>query len=112
MALKVRDVCHGDQLAARAIVMQHKTKRPVQLEITQATRVALHVWIKQAKLKSEDSCPSIVATELILLVCHQTLLCSIAIRGEVGMNGAEIANLPLYVRPRTWTNRADHYRTF
>ena len=25
VALKVRDVCHGDQVAARAIVMQHKT---------------------------------------------------------------------------------------
>lgn len=24
-ALRVRDVCHGDQLATRAIVMQHKT---------------------------------------------------------------------------------------
>ena len=37
VALKVRDVCHGDQLATRAIVMQHKTQRPVQFEITQAT---------------------------------------------------------------------------
>lgn len=54
VALKVRDVCHGDQLAARAIVMQQKTKRPVQFEITQATRDALQAWIKQAKLKSDD----------------------------------------------------------
>jgi len=37
VALKVRDVCHGDQVATRAIVMQHKTQRPVQFEITQAT---------------------------------------------------------------------------
>jgi hypothetical protein len=35
VALKVRDVCHGDQVATRAIVMQHKTQRPVQFEITQ-----------------------------------------------------------------------------
>lgn len=54
VALKVRDVCHGDQLAARAIVMQQKTKRPVQFEITQATRDALQAWIIQAKLKSDD----------------------------------------------------------
>lgn len=54
VALKVRDVCHGDQLAARAIVMQQKTKRPVQFEITQTTRDALQAWIKQAKLKSDD----------------------------------------------------------
>jgi hypothetical protein len=46
--LKVRDVCHGDQLASRAIVVQHKTQRPVQFEITQATRDALQAWIAQA----------------------------------------------------------------
>lgn len=54
VALKVRDVCHGDQLAARAIVMQQKTKRPVQFEITQITRDALQAWIKQENFKSED----------------------------------------------------------
>ncbi len=26
VALRVRDVCHGDQIATRAIVMQHKTR--------------------------------------------------------------------------------------
>lgn len=46
VALRVRDVCYGDQMATRAIVMQHKTQRPVQFEITQATRDALQVWIK------------------------------------------------------------------
>lgn len=38
LSLKVRDVCHGDQVAARAIIMQQKTQRPVQFEITAATR--------------------------------------------------------------------------
>ena len=47
VALKVRDVCHGDQVATRAIVMQHKTQRPVQFEITPATREAVLKWIKQ-----------------------------------------------------------------
>ena len=41
VALKVRDVCHGDLMATRAIVMQHKTQRPVQFEITLAAREAL-----------------------------------------------------------------------
>ena len=41
VSLKVRDICHGDQVASRAIVMQHKTKRPVQFEITPATREAV-----------------------------------------------------------------------
>lgn len=54
VALKVRDVSHGDQIATRAIVMQHKTKRPVQFEITGVTRDALQIWIKQAGLNAED----------------------------------------------------------
>jgi integrase len=54
VALRVRDVCHGEQVAARAVVMQHKTQRPVQFEITQATREAVQKWIKQAGLKPED----------------------------------------------------------
>jgi hypothetical protein len=53
VALKVREVCHGDQVATPAIVMQHKTQRPVQFGITQATREALQAWIKQAGLKPE-----------------------------------------------------------
>ncbi|NUZ07698.1 tyrosine-type recombinase/integrase [Piscinibacter koreensis] len=54
VALRVRDVCHGHQVAARAIVMQHKTHRPVQFEITPATNEAVQAWIKQAGLKQED----------------------------------------------------------
>jgi hypothetical protein len=54
VALKVGDVGHGDQLASRAIVMQHKIQRPVQFEITQATRDALQAWSKQVGPKPED----------------------------------------------------------
>jgi site-specific recombinase XerC len=53
VALKVRDVCHGDQVATPATVMQHKTQRPVQFEITAAARAALQAWIKLAGLKSD-----------------------------------------------------------
>ncbi|VTU35212.1 hypothetical protein RA8CHR_05160 [Variovorax sp. RA8] len=36
VALRVRDVCHGDRVSNRAMVMQRKTtQRPVQFEITQ-----------------------------------------------------------------------------
>jgi hypothetical protein len=31
--LRVRDVSHGDRIAARAIVMQQRAQRPVQFEI-------------------------------------------------------------------------------
>jgi len=54
VGLKVRDICHGDQVASRAMVMQHKTQRPVQFEITPVTRDAVQKWIKQAGLKSDD----------------------------------------------------------
>ncbi len=34
--------------------MQQKTSRPVQFEITQATRDAVSDWIKEAKLGQDD----------------------------------------------------------
>jgi integrase len=52
--LRVRDVSHGDRIAARALVMQQKTQRPVQFEITEQTRDALAAWIRQANLRLED----------------------------------------------------------
>lgn len=53
VSLKVRDICHGDQVASRAVVMQHRNQRLVQFEITPATRDAVQRWIKQAGLKSD-----------------------------------------------------------
>ncbi len=52
--LRVRDVAHGDRIAARTIVMQQKIQRPVQFEITDPTRKSLFVWIRHAALKTED----------------------------------------------------------
>ena len=54
VSLKVRDICHGDQVATRAVVMQHKTQRPVHFEIARTTSDAVQKWIKTAKLKSDD----------------------------------------------------------
>ena len=51
--LRVRDVCHGDRLAARAMLLQQETQRPVQFEITPPTREALGAWIKSAGLTSD-----------------------------------------------------------
>jgi integrase len=48
--LRVLDVAHGDQVAPRAIVMQQKTKRPVQFEITEPTRESVRAWIETAHL--------------------------------------------------------------
>ena len=52
--LRIRDVCHGDRVAARAIVMQQKTQRPVQFEITEQTREALLSCIGRGHLRPED----------------------------------------------------------
>ena len=52
--LKVCDVAQGNRVSSRAIVMQQKTHRPVQFEITEQTRDSLANWISQAKLKSDD----------------------------------------------------------
>jgi integrase len=52
--LRVRDVCHGDRVANRATVLQQKTQRPVQFEITAPTREAVEAWIKKASLKADD----------------------------------------------------------
>jgi len=54
VSLRLRDICHSDQVASQAVVMQHKTRRPVQFELTPAIRVAVQKWIKQAGLRSDD----------------------------------------------------------
>nr|WP_244972660.1 tyrosine-type recombinase/integrase [Pseudomonas salomonii] len=51
---RVRDVAHGEHVSSRAMVMQQKTQRSVQFEITEQTRLALVAWIHQAQLRSED----------------------------------------------------------
>ena len=52
--LRVKDVAHGDQVANRAIVMQQKTRRPVQFEITEQTRESVAAWIRSANRRPEE----------------------------------------------------------
>lgn len=54
LKLKVRDVCHSEGAAACAIVVQQKTSRTVQLEITESTRTALADWISRSSLAPDD----------------------------------------------------------
>ena len=54
VCLKVRDVLHGDQVASRSLILQKKTKRPVQFELTDHTRHSLTKWIEIAKLEEGD----------------------------------------------------------
>src|SRR5690348_17941589 len=51
--LRVLDVAHSGQVASRAVVMQQKTKRPVQFEITDLTRQSIHEWIETAHLRQD-----------------------------------------------------------
>ena len=54
VAIRVHDVVHGSRVAPRAIVMQKKTHRPVQFEISEQTRDAVAAWIAAAHLKPEQ----------------------------------------------------------
>ena len=54
VGLRVRDVTQGSNIASRAIVMQQKTKRPVQFEITEQARTAISKLITTSKLESNN----------------------------------------------------------
>ena len=51
VALRVRDVCQGPSVLTRSAVIQRKTQRPVQFEITEAARDAVSAWVSSADLK-------------------------------------------------------------
>lgn len=55
VSLHVRDVTHGSQILPRAMVIQRKTQRPVQFELTEPTRTAVAAWIEKAHLRSDES---------------------------------------------------------
>lgn len=52
--LHVRDIMHGNQIMPRAMVVQRKTQRPVQFELTEPTRSTVLAWIENEKLKPEQ----------------------------------------------------------
>ncbi len=54
VTLRINDVAQSNRVSSRAIIMQQKTHRPVQFEITEQTRNSLEAWISQAKLKSDQ----------------------------------------------------------
>ncbi len=54
VTLRLNDVAQSNRVSSRAIIMQQKTHRPVQFEITEQTRNSLEAWISQAKLKSDQ----------------------------------------------------------
>jgi len=52
VSLRLKDVSHGMAIGKRAIVLQRKTGRPVQFELTDLTRASVAEWAQQAQLTS------------------------------------------------------------
>ena len=67
MALTVADIARGGRVQSRARIVQRKTGRPVQFEITDQTRQSLEHWMAEADLRPPDYLfPSRVANSLHL----------------------------------------------
>ena len=54
VSLTVADIAQGGRVQSRAQIVQQKTGRPVQFEITQQTRQSLTEWISQEELRPAD----------------------------------------------------------
>jgi site-specific recombinase XerD len=50
VSLPVKDIAQGRNIVHRAIIMQQKTQRPVQFEITEQTRQSVLGWIDKRRL--------------------------------------------------------------
>src|SRR5437762_1643004 len=50
--LQVSDVCVGGRVRDRATVVQRKTGRPVQFEITEQTRAAIQAWLADIRSRN------------------------------------------------------------
>ena len=58
VALRLEDILVGGTVRRRAMVLQRKTGRPVQFEITDQTQRSLCEWLKSRSLSSEWIFPS------------------------------------------------------
>jgi integrase len=54
VSLRVCDVAQGKTILSRAVVMQRKTHRPVQFEISEQTRQSVAAWIDKAHRTSDQ----------------------------------------------------------
>jgi integrase len=54
MKLKVGDVSGSGDIKPRVVIVQQKTKRPVQFELTEPTRDALRAWFDKMRLALTD----------------------------------------------------------
>jgi integrase len=54
VSVRVRDISHGSQILPRAMVIQKKTQRPVQFELTEPTRSAVAAWLEKTHLRGDQ----------------------------------------------------------
>ena len=54
VSVRVRDIAHGSQILPRAMVIQKKTQRPVQFELTEPTRSAVAARLEKAHLRGDQ----------------------------------------------------------
>jgi len=54
VALRVSDVASGERIKERTTIVQQKTGRPVQFEVTEQTREAVMAWIRRQDLHQGD----------------------------------------------------------
>ncbi|MDB5825776.1 MAG: integrase [Herminiimonas sp.] len=54
VSLRVCDIARGKSISPRAMVLQRKTRRPVQFEIIEQTRQSVAQWIEKARLRSSQ----------------------------------------------------------
>ncbi len=52
VSLQVEDVCAGGRVRDRGTVIQQKTGRPVQFEITEQTRSSIRDWLSEVDLRN------------------------------------------------------------
>jgi len=108
--LQVRDLCHGDRVAPRAIVMQQKTQRPVQFEITEQTREAIASWIGRGDLRSEDYLfPSRLHGSPHLSTRQYARIVDGWVR-EIGLDPAGVLDLPTDEEPPSCPAAAGSYK--
>lgn len=50
VCLKASDLVNADQVRERVSVVQSKTKRPVQFEVTENTRVSVADWVRSPEI--------------------------------------------------------------
>ncbi len=54
LKLRVSDVSNSGRVAPRAMIMQLKTQRPMQFEITSQTRESITAWIRYANIGASE----------------------------------------------------------